>query len=295
MLNASKDKLYYLRLGRRDEEWGIMVTTVGCQTIQPYTNYPPAAHPLGYKFQPVQGRVLNEYQLVYITEGSGFFSSQSCPVQRVSAGTMILIFPGEWHSYYPDKQVGWKEYWVGFRGVYIDQRVEKGFFCKEKPLHKLKRSISVTTLYDEIIQLATTERIGCQQIISSIVLHLLGKVYYDGLNDAVKDTDAISKIDEARLLMKERAENPPSIQEVACQIGVGYSWFRKTFKRYIGISPAQYQMQLQILCAKELLTTTDKNITEIAYQLNFESGGQFSTFFKKKEGITPSEFRERMH
>lgn len=289
------NELHYLRLDKRDEEWGIMVTTVGCQTISPHTCYPPANHPNEYEFQPVQGRVLNEYQLVYIVEGSGYFSSQSCPSREISAGTMILLFPGEWHSYYPDRETGWKEYWVGFRGIYINQRVDKKFFSKESPLYKLKHSMSVIGLYEEIMQLATTERMGYQQIISSIVLHLLGTVYYEGLNSVMLNTDTLSKINEARLLMKKRVANPPSVEEVSRQIGVGYSWFRKKFKEYTGISPAQYQMQLTIQYAKELLVTSQKNITEIAYQLNFESNGQFSTFFKKKEGITPSEFRERMH
>jgi AraC-like DNA-binding protein len=295
MISNSNNELHYLRLDKRDEEWGITVTTVGCQTIRPNAFYPPANHPCEYEFQPIQGRVLNEYQLVYIVEGSGHFSSQSCPHKEISAGTMILLFPGEWHSYYPDRQIGWKEYWVGFRGIYINQRVEKKFFSKENPLYKLKHSMSVVGLYEEIMQLAATERVGYQQIISGIVLHLLGEVYYEGLNSVTVDTDVMSKINEARLLMKKRVENPLAIEEVAGQIGVGYSWFRKKFKEYVGISPAQYQMQLTVLYAKELLVTTQKNIKEIAYQLNFENSGQFSTFFKNKEGITPSEFRERMH
>ena len=41
---------------------------------------------------------------------------------------MILLFPGEWHSYYPDSETGWDEYWVGFRGVHIDRRVGKTLF-----------------------------------------------------------------------------------------------------------------------------------------------------------------------
>ena len=61
---------------------------------------------------------------------------------------------------------------------------------------------------------------------------------------------------------------------------------------YTGISPAQYQIQLRLIKAKELLSQTTLNITEIAYQLHFENGGQFSTFFKKREGLTPKEYRE---
>ena len=65
---------------------------------------PLSRHPEKYNFKPQTGRILNEYQLVYITKGSGYFSSQSCKSQKINAGTMILLFPGEWHSYYPDRE-----------------------------------------------------------------------------------------------------------------------------------------------------------------------------------------------
>ena len=66
-------------------------------------------------------------------------------------------------------------------------------------------------------------------------------------------------------------------------------------KEYTGVSTTQYQLQQKLLKAKELLISSNLNISEIAYSLKFENAGQFSTFFKKKEGMTPSEFRERSH
>ena len=51
---------------------------------------------------------------------------------------------------------------------------------------------------------------------------------------------AIDKINEARILMKDTVENPMSVEKVASHLGVGYSWFRRMFKEYTGISPAQY-------------------------------------------------------
>ena len=99
----------------------------------------------------------------------------------------------------------------------------------------------------------------------------------------------------AAALPVEQVENPVSPEEIASQLGLGYSWFRRMFKEYTGVSPAQYQLQQKLLRAKELLTGSNLNISEIAYSLKFENAGQFSTFFKKKEGVTPSEFRERAH
>lgn len=295
MTDKKNDSLRYLSINTTDEEWGIVVTTVGYQFIPPKGNYPLSQHPDKYNFKPQSGRILNEYQLVYITKGYGYFSSQSCKERKIKAGTMILLFPGEWHSYYPDPEEGWDEYWVGFRGPHIDKRVEKRFFIKEDPLHQIGLSATIIGLYEDILNYSGQEKSGYQQIISSIVLHILGSVYYKEKNNSFTNTYVVDKINEARILMKENLEQPFSPEEIAEQLGLGYSWFRRMFKEYTGISPAQYQLQQKLLRAKNLLTGTNKNISEIAYELNFENAGQFSTFFRKKEGVTPSEFRERTH
>lgn len=288
-------QLKYLTIGAADEDWGIVVTTVGYQFIPPKGQYPLFPHPDKYNFKPQTGRILNEYQLVYITKGNGYFASNSCKLQKISAGTIILLFPGEWHDYYPDKETGWDEYWVGFRGVHIDRRVEKHFFTKEDPLLHIGISDTVVGLYDDILKYAIQEKSGYQELISSIVLHILGSIYYKKRNKSFTNTYVVDKINEARILMKEQVENPESPERIASQLGLGYSWFRRMFKEYTGVSPAQYQQQQRLLKAKELLTASSLNISEIAYSLKFENAGQFSTFFKKKAGITPSEFRERAH
>ena len=295
MFKRIKNQSKYLTISSRDEDWGIVVTTVGHQSIAPKEHYPSEHHPDSYNFFPQTGRILNEYQLVYITNGSGYFSSQSCKQQRISGGTMILLFPGEWHSYCPDKEVGWDEYWVGFRGMHIDRRVEKGFFNKEEPLHQIGLSATIVNLYEDIIKFVSEEKTGYQEMVSSIVLHILGAVYYKSKNNSFTNTYVLDKINEARIIMKETIENPVPPEELASQLGLGYSWFRRMFKEYTGVSPTQYQLQLKLSKAKELLINSELNISEIAYTLKFENGGQFSTFFKKREGVTPSQFRERAH
>lgn len=289
------DQLKYLTFNSKDEEWGTVVTTVGYQFIPPKGKYPLSKHPDDYNFKPQTGRILNEYQLVYITKGNGYFSSLSCKQQKISAGTMILLFPEEWHSYYPDNETGWNEYWVGFRGPYIDKRIEKQFFTREEPILPIGLSATIVGLYEDILKFASQEKTGYQEMISSIVLHILGTVYYKRRNNSFTNTYVVNKINEARILMKETVENPLKPEEIATHLGLGYSWFRRMFKEYTGVSPTQYQLQQKLLKAKELLTGSNLNISEIAYTLKFENTGQFSTFFRKKEGITPLAFRKRAH
>ena len=132
-------------------------------------------------------------------------------------------------------------------------------------------------------------------MISSIVLSILGTVYYKSKNGQYTDSSIVDKINEARNIIKENTEINISQEDLAKKLGLGYSWYRRMFKEYTGASPTQYHLQQKMMRAKELLTTTDKNISEIAYSLNFENVSQFSTFFRKKEGIAPSEFRKRIH
>jgi AraC-like DNA-binding protein len=99
-------------------------------------------------------------------------------------------------------------------------------------------------------------------------------------------------INRARLRIRESLELPLTIQQVAEDMGVSYSNFRKLFKEHTGISPAVYQQDLRLQRAKELLSTTNMSIKEIAYRLNFESPDYFSAKFKAKTGRRPSELRE---
>lgn len=74
------DALKYLRVNARDEEWGIVITTVGYQYVSPNHAYPLSKHPDNYNFKNEGKRTLNEYQLVYITRGEGYFPAG--PVRR---------------------------------------------------------------------------------------------------------------------------------------------------------------------------------------------------------------------
>ena len=77
MEEKKSDALKYLRVNARDEEWGIVITTVGYQYVSPNHAYPLSKHPDNYNFKNEGKRTLNEYQLVYITRGEGYFSRES--------------------------------------------------------------------------------------------------------------------------------------------------------------------------------------------------------------------------
>jgi AraC-like DNA-binding protein len=127
---------------------------------------------------------------------------------------------------------------------------------------------------------------------AGIVNHLIGMMYSLERNrELSKNQQQVDMISRARMRIRESLESGLTIQQIAEELGVSYSNLRKLFKEHTGLSPATYQQELRLLRAKELLTTTELSIKEIAYRLNFESPDYFSAKFKAKMGLKPSEVR----
>ena len=282
----------YLVVNPRDVQWGLTVNTVGYEEIGVADTYPTRGHADGYYFDIDKGRVLNEYQLLYITEGEGVFNSAHAKDIPLKAGDLFLLFPGEWHTYYPTGKHGWKSYWIGFKGKNVDDRVKAGFLSVDKPIYHVGFSADVIRLYEEAYKRAQEEAPYLQQILAGIVNHLVGLMYaLERSMELSKDHTRVDMINLARLRIRESLEVDLTIQQIAEDLGVSYSNFRKLFKEFTGISPALYQQDLRLQRAKELLATTTLSIKEIAYRLRFESPDYFSSKFKIKTGKKPSEFR----
>lgn len=283
----------YLLVNERDKKFGLTVNTVGFQPIPPNVIYPSTDHPKKYYFNPNKGRVLSEFQFVYISKGKGVFTSQTTKKQIVKKGQMIVLFPGYWHSYQPDVDTGWNEYYIGFEGSIINNLVKNGFISPANPILDIGSNEELVNLFFMAIKIAKEEKKSAQQYLSGIVLHILGMVLSLSENKNFESNEFGQLIERAKIIMLENVSNMIDIQELAHNLGTSYSWFRKAFKEYTGYSPAQYFQELKIRKAKELLAETTIPIKEIAYSLNFSSDGYFLSFFKKRVGCTPLEYRSR--
>ena len=282
----------YLLATERDAQWGLTVSTVGFEHILPGDPYPTKGHADGYYFDCSKGRTLNEYQLLYNPEGEGIFQSTNQRPVRLKPGDMFLLFPGEWHTYRPDPAIGWKSYWIGFRGRNMDDRVRAGFLTPTRPVYHVGYSFTLEGLYRRAYEAALEEAAFSQQLMAGIVNHLIGLMYSLERNRQLsRNRLQVDMVSRARMRIRESLESDLTIQQIAEELGVSYSNLRKLFKEHTGLSPATYQQELRLLRAKELLTTTQLSIKEIAYRLNFESPDYFSAKFKAKMGQKPSELR----
>jgi len=100
----------------------------------------------------------------------------------------------------------------------------------------------------------------------------------------------------ARILtyVKDNLSGDLSISAITKVFHFSESYFSHLFKREMGISFIDYVNRLRVEKAMELLTETDKNITEISYEVGINNPNYFSILFKKHVKVSPNEYRNNI-
>lgn len=92
-------------------------------------------------------------------------------------------------------------------------------------------------------------------------------------------------------IMHEQMDNSKlTIDEFAQELGMGRTVFYQKLKSIVGISPIDFVREMRIKRAKQLMETGEYNVSTIAYMTGFNDPKYFSKCFKKKYGVSPSEF-----
>lgn len=281
----------YLNAGALDKEWGLFLTVAGYARIRPSIDYPPREHPSGYFFTWEKGRILQEYQINYITEGAGILET-STDQFPVGSGSILILRPGMWHRYKPDAATGWNEHYVGFNGEFGARLFQEGFFQNKKPVLYVGFQERLLKLFFEIIQIVKEEKTSHQQMCAANTILMLSTILSVTKNQEFAGKSIEHTIQKACLHFRENLKSNLNMEDLANHFNVGYSYFRQMFRKYTGISPTQYHLSLRIQKAKDLLVSTEMSLKEIAIELGFETYFYFSRVFKDKTGKSPMEFRK---
>ncbi|MFT3737782.1 MAG: AraC family transcriptional regulator [Breznakibacter sp.] len=285
-----KDYFKYLTPSEEDKTWGLYINVTGTSRVESNVPYPLKAHPSGYYFSWEKGRVLHEYQMLYITEGGGTLETREAHY-NLNPGSVMIIVPGKWHRYRPHKKTGWVENFIGFDGKFARHILSTEQIKDNLPVIQCGMKEEIIELYYRVFDATQKEKPGYQQVASGDVIKLIGTILSHIKNKDFSGKPIETIIEKIRQHMHDHLNQEIDFYELAEQNNIGYSYFRKMFKKFTGISPGQYLLQLRVSRAKDLLITTETSVKDIAYETGFESVYYFSRIFKEKLGKTPSELR----
>lgn len=103
----------------------------------------------------------------------------------------------------------------------------------------------------------------------------------------------VESIEEAGIIIKDEMDQLGSIISLAKRVGLNQNTLQEGFKQLYKKSVNQYIKEIRMEKAKELLESSNLNITEVTYQVGINSRSYFSKLFKEQFGISPKQYLQK--
>jgi AraC-like DNA-binding protein len=110
---------------------------------------------------------------------------------------------------------------------------------------------------------------------------------------AIPNDDLRQRLWRARNFIDECYDQPIGLTEISKQACLSRYHFLRSFREAFDTTPRQYLIHRRIEKAKELLRKRTTSVTEICFEVGFQSLGSFSTLFHKCVGDAPVNYRRR--
>src|SRR4051812_20397614 len=109
---------------------------------------------------------------------------------------------------------------------------------------------------------------------SSEVLERQGPAVAEQLGArAQSELDRCAAVEKVIAAMHERIDRPFALDEMAEIAFLSRFYFNRVFREITGLPPVRFHTALRIAAAKRLLTTTDLSVTEVCFELGYQSLG----------------------
>ncbi|WP_369047635.1 helix-turn-helix domain-containing protein [Tenacibaculum sp. UWU-22] len=182
-------------------------------------------------------------------------------------------------------------------------------FSKEAEYIPFLSSENTNKKYYDDSEIKPMVGIVLQQITNSQVsstiknLYLKGKVYELLSLHFEKDTSSndeycpflvdeqnVIKIRKAKDIIINKMAEPPSLQELANEIGLNIKKLKEGFKQIYGDTVYGFLLDYKMEHARRLLESNQYNVNEVGLQIGYSTASHFIAAFKKKFGTTPKQY-----
>jgi AraC-like DNA-binding protein len=160
----------------------------------------------------------------------------------------------------------------------------------DAPVRRPATVYPLVTLLTEVVQ--WMERDATSQSLlaaAGAAWHLLTLLAADRTTSD-SSTDAI---DQAAAYLRAHISEHISVAELSAMARLSSSHFNALFKRHIGYPVLQYQTQLRMARAREMLDTTSLPISMIADTVGYPDAFYFTRQFRQIHGVTPRDYRRQ--
>ena len=107
-------------------------------------------------------------------------------------------------------------------------------------------------------------------------------------------SEVYRRLCRARSLIDRCYDHPLNLDQISSEARFSRYHFLRLFRQAFNKTPHQYLIERRIEKAKELLSANDLRVTDVCFEVGFESLGSFSSLFHKHVGHAPVTYRRRI-
>lgn len=224
----------------------------------------------------------------YVISGSGFINSPS-GLLPVSAGDAFLLHADERHDYYANPEDPWVKIWINIDSSLPNDILNAYGLTTTMVFPNLDISDYLNQIHDIVKSNPENPEMVFDR--SFIVFIRLCQFLRNSLKPRNDASDIPKNIVELKNYLDLHLDEELNLEKCATITNLSVSQTIRAFNKVYGATPYKYLNQQRFDAAKTLLRGSQLSIQDIAKQLGFADQYYFSSFFKKKCGKSPKEYR----
>lgn len=224
-----------------------------------------------------------------ITAGSGVFDADGRKY-TARTGDLFLFRPGMYVKYYDDASSPWRYIWFVLDGHDLEWAFDSSGIRKRLPL--------ISDVSDEFRNfvrglLATFRKEKMSFLYPVTSAWRCIEILQETISAPASGGRRVDLASRCKSIIDSQKENCVSVDELAAKLKVDRATVFRSFRKAYGISPKDYIDSVRIEKACRLLKHSSSPVKEIAWLSGFSGHDYFSAAFRRKFGISPSEWRRR--
>ena len=234
-----------------------------------------------------------DWLMVLTLSGQGYVCAEGRETV-MERGSLLVIAPGTPHDYgHLDDNGAWVDIWVHFH-----PRAHWLPWLVWPQLGKGTMLLDVTSRLPAIeaeMRLLLEHGRSASRLRDEAALNCLERVIL--LCDALNPLQATARLDprirRSLEVIAERLDKPLTVDTLSKEIGLSRSRFTILFSDQMAMSPQAYIENVRLDRAAQLLRVTAWSIAQVAERTGFSNAYYFSTRFRRRHGVPPSQFRSK--
>jgi len=239
--------------------------------------------------------VRDHFLIHYILSGKGIFVFNGI-TYHLSGGQGFLICPDMLSFYQADMDEPWEYCWVGFHGRYAKSYLKEINLDASNPIFTCTLENSPEKAIFKMIE-AQNRPVGRDFILTGLLYQFLAElvrtVDYPHYNSENQNTKQIY-VQKAIDYIRKNYSRKITIEQIADFIGIDRKYMSALFQEILHTSPQEFLLNFRMDKACVLLCQNLLSIQDIAHSVGYEDPLLFSKMFKKRKGLSPTQYRNRL-